>query len=289
MRRLELLIQEVRDATDSNDTRSYSIYELMRYFNDAQRTIQKIAKSNGNKEDLFTKLHLTQISSGTYDYSLPDDIYSLAAIQAVGIKLDSRNTFRPLDKITPAEAFTFSGYYFQNNRLWLSFDPSEGSLGKLAMVYMYKLPIMSLRISSIDSIASNVITSTLLVTDTGFNSRYDKYSIVSPIGVIKASNLLLESHLAGVFTFDTDLDGIVEAGDFIVCGEYGSSHSELPDSCENFLLAYVQRRIKSKLTSKSKSDEDYFTAEERSDIEEIFSSISNDIVRPIWSDTDYLI
>jgi len=286
MRRLELLVQEAKDSSDTNRSKSMSDFEYMRYFNDAQRIIQKIVKTSNNSGELFTKKYEV-VANGGYEYDLPPEIYALADISAVGIKSENRGTYYPISKLEPREGQILSGYYLKNNKLNLSFELNAGQT--LIIDYMYKLPLMSYRLGKVDSISGQVITTSADLAPTGFDLRYDRYSIVDKYGNILFSNLLLiDVPTTSSIEFEGDISA-VPVGSYIVCGDYGTSNSQLPDACENFIMSHVLRRIKSRITASSKADEALFTQEERADIEDVFANTSSDIVRPMVLDTDYLI
>ena len=288
MRRLELLVQEVRDSSDTNDLNAYSIYELMRYFNDGQKLIQKIIFSSNNGSGNFQKFYDAVVPSNGV-VPLPDDIYAKSAIIDVGF-VRTNNYFSVLDKLSYGESSNIYGYALINDQIIVS---EQNSVDALRFNYVYKLPVISYRlgkIASVDDIAKTVtFDAATIIDDTDFSLRYDDYSVVDAKGNEIANSLLLDSFVGTVMTFDSssDLSALV-AGQYVVCGQYGTSHSHLPDECEPFLMTYVQRRIKDKISASDAANESVFTSEEREDLMDLFADNSKAPLRPAIIDNDYL-
>lgn len=288
MRRLELLVQEVRDSSDTNNINSYSIYELMRYFNDGQKLIQKILYTANPATAMFRTFEdITPSSTGVV--ALPTDIYAKAAIDSVGF-IRSNGYFSKLAKVEYAEFDNLYGYTIIDDNLLV---PEKNTTDKIRINYVYQLPILSYRlgkVATVDDVAKNIsIDGGSLIADATFDTRYEYYSIVDKKGVIKASGLLLDEALGLSMDFDSESDlSLVTVGDYVVCGSKGSSHGLLPDECESFLMTYVQRRIKDKVSSETASTENVFTKEERQDLQDLFADNSRDQKYPIATDLDFM-
>ncbi len=298
MRRLELLSTEVRDSTDTRDINSISIYELMRYFNDGQKAIQKIIFTANPDTDMFVSQTLYTPASEQVAYDLPYDIYSYSAVSALHSIKDNK-IVQTLKKGAYREKDALWGYAIVDKKFVLSSSPSTSTISGLLLNYTRKLPIMSYRIAQITAVdaLTGVVTvdAGTIISDLTFTDRYDNYSIVNSIGTQKAIRLNLVSAVGTAFTFTGELEADAnlgldgaEIGDWIVCGDSGTSHSSLPDECEPFLLSYVQRRVLAKLSSSEIQIEAIFTEQERQDIEDLFADTTKDIVYPVTSDTDYL-
>lgn len=288
MRRLELLVQEVRDASDSNDLNSYSIYELMRYFNDAQKLVQKILYTNNPDTSIFHKI-LDQDISSTGTVTLPIDIYAKTAINSVGFIRDN-GYFSKLNKSSYAEFDNLYGYSIINDDIIV---PEKNTTSKIRINYVYQLPLLSYRLAKIASIDSvnKILTldGATVISDDEFDKRFEYFSVVSKTGEQKATNLLLDAKIGLNLDFDDSADfGTLAVGDWLVCGKSGTSHGDLPDECEPFLMSYVQRRIKDKISTTDKAGEDMFTQEERKDLEDLFADNSKDQKYPVATDVDFM-
>jgi len=288
MRRFDLLVQEVRDGSDTNDINTYSIYELMRYFNDGQRLIQKIIHTANSGTSIFNTF-LDQDIQVNGVVPLPVDMYAKSAINSVGFIRDN-GYFSKLSKFDYAEFDNFYGYAIIDDYIVV---PEKNTSSRIRINYVYQLPVMSYRLGKIDSIdlVNNILTvsGASIISDTSFDKRYEKFSVVDKNGVQKATNLILDEFLGLSLDFDSsaDLSG-VSVGDYVVCGKSGTSHGKLPDECEPFLMSYVQRRVKDKISSSDVAGELMFTNEERSDLEDLFADNSKDQKYPPATDLDYM-
>lgn len=289
LRRFELLVNEVREATDTTDVNSVRVYEIMRYFNDAQKQIQKIIFTANPSADIFTKQQLYTASRTQINYALPDDIYAYSAINSLMAIKDSRIA-QTLTRVAYREKETLWGYALLDKEFILTTRPEVSTISQLLLNYTYKLPTIGYRLAQASADASGqivAIDSSSLIEDDSFADKYDRYSVVDRDGVIKASQLYLTSNTSSQFVFEGDITA-VQNGDYIVAGEFGTSHSCLPTECEPYLMTYVQRRILAKIASTEINLESVFTAEERADIEDLFKDNVKDPLYPVSTDTDYL-
>jgi len=288
MRRFELLVNEVRESTDTTDINSVGVYEVMRYFNDAQKQLQKIIFTANPSSDMFVKQKLYSVISGQVQYDLPSDIYAHSSITSMNTIKDS-HIAQTLTRVAYREKDILWGYAILDKTFVLTTNPEVSTVSDILMNYVYKLPVISYRLGKVESVNAQVVTvsGASLIDSTDFTERYDKYSIVTSEGVQTAVGLELNDNTGLDFTFTGDISGI-SIGDYIVCGESGTSHSFLPDSCEPYLMAYVQRRILNKISSSEVTTENVFTMEERSDIEDLFKDTVKDALYPVSEDTYYL-
>lgn len=290
MRRFEFLVNEVRENTDTENINSIGIYEIMRYFNDAQKLIQKIIFTGNSSSDIFVKQAQYEVNSTTTTFELPYDIYAHNAITMVSGVKDGRISL-PLTRVAYREKQTLWGYALLDNNIILTTSPQVLTIQTLLVNYTYKLPLLSYRlgqVSAVDTVGNTVtVSGSTIIGDTAFTDRYENFSIVDRNGVQTANQLYLNSFLGLTFSFDGDIS-TVNVGDWIVCGETGTSHSSLPDAAEPFLMMYVQRRILNKITSSEAASEQIFTTEERNDIEDLFKDTVKDALYPVSADTYYL-
>jgi len=295
LRRLELLVKEVRGSSDTADINSLSPYELMRYFNDGQKQIQKIIFTANPSADIFVKQALYNVrGSSEVSFDLPFNIYAHSSITAIHSMKDNKIA-QTLTRVAYREKETLWGYAILDRKFVLTTAPQVSTVSDILLNFVYRLPTMSYRLAKVDSVVGQVVTASDIVSDETFTERYDYYSIVDKYGKIKAdatnggqsNQLLLDSFVGLDFTFEGDLTNVV-AGDYIVCGDTGTSHSDLPPECEPYLMTYVQRRILNKIASNEIASENIFTMEERADIEDLFKDTVKDALYPVSADTYYL-
>jgi len=298
LKRFEFLVNEVRESTDTKDINSLGVYELMRYFNDGQKLIQKIIFTSNPSADIFVKPARYAMASGQYAYDLPFDIYAHSSVTSVQ-SINGEDVSPPLTRLASRERNTLSGYYLLDRQFVLTSAPSASAVSEIQVNYVYKLPNLSYRLGQVDSFdpltGAVIVSGSTIVDDTSFTDRYDEFSIVNSKGVQVANELDLTSFAGLGFTFSGTLDadtdkGLagVSIGDWVVCGGNGTSHSCLPEACEPFLTSYVQRRILAKIASTEITAESAFTDQERMDLEDLFKDTVKDALYPVSADTDYL-
>jgi len=296
MRRLELLSQEVRQTTDTEDIESINTYELMRYFRDAQRTIQKIIFTVNPDAEMFQREQMYTPSSTDNRYNLPSDIYANSAVTSL-LSVDSTGrVLYTIPKLSFREVRVKIGYALKGNQFILT-NPNQ--YRRVLMTYVYKLATPSYRLGQVSAVnaATGVVSvsGSTLIDDTDFTEYYDRYSIVDSDGANlldangdrAAINLKLTNYAGTSFTFQGDISA-VSVGDWIVAGSDATTHMELPDECEPFLLAHVGRRIAAKLSSTDVQLDSLLTSEERADLEDLFANNVKDIFYPVSSDGYYL-
>lgn len=298
LRKFEFLVNEVRDTTDTQDINSINIYEIMRYFNDAQKNLQKIIYSANPSADIFVSQASYSLERNKVAYDLPFNIYAHNSVSSVSSLKDSKiaNT---LTRVAYREKEILRGYSLLDKQIVLTSSPEISSISELLVNYVYKIPTLSPRLAKVASI--DLVTNTIaidpasVIDDDKFQERYDKYSVVDSRGTQKARQLHLVDFNGTSFEFEGNLEadsqyGLsgVEVGDWIVCGDNATSHSLLPESCEPYLLSYVQRRILSKLSSVDTQVEVLFSESERADIEDLFKDNVKDPIYPVITDSFFL-
>lgn len=299
LKRFEFLVNEVRESTDTKDINSLGVYELMRYFNDGQKLIQKIIFTSNPSADIFVKSASYSVSlSSQIAYDLPFDIYAHSSVSSIHSIKDSKIA-QTLTRVAYREKESLWGYALLDKQFVLTSAPSVSTISEILVNYVYKLPLVSYRLGQVESFdpltGSVVVSGSTIIDDTGFTDRYDEFSIVTSKGVQVANELNLTSFAGLSFTFSGTLDADtsknlagVSVGDWVVCGGNGTSHSLLPESCEPFLTSYVQRRILAKIASTEITAENAFSQQERLDLEDLFKDTVKDALYPVSSDTYYM-
>jgi hypothetical protein len=260
----------------------------MRYFNDGQKLIQKILYTANPGTSMFRSF-LDQTPSANGVVPLPLDIYAKTAIDSVGF-IRSNGYFSKLTKVDYAEFDNLYGYTIINDNIVV---PEKNTTSDIRIMYVFQLPVLSYRLGKVEAFDDTLKTITIegasLINDSTFDTRYENYSVVDKTGVVKASNLLLDELVGLSMSFDSGVDlSTIAIGDYIVCGKVGTSHGRLPDECEPFLMTYVQRRIKDKVSATGVASENVFTAEERQDLQDLFVDNSRDQKYPVATDLDFM-
>jgi hypothetical protein len=111
----------------------------------------------------------------------------------------------------------------------------------------------------------------------------DYITVVSKTGVIKMKSILIDSvdTSTGVVTVDTDFvyeDGeTIEVGDYVVHGKYATTHSELPEICERYLLEFGYKRIFYRDSSQDWQIAHQELVQSRVDIIDAIASMTSDV------------
>lgn len=299
MRRLDLLIKEVRQSSDTADLNSITDFELMRYFNDAQKAIQNVVYQANSSADIFVKEYLMTLEAEKQQYPLPMDIFAQNSVVSVSLTRDGR-IFQPLKRSAYREKDVVLGYSLLGKNVVFTSNPTNMGSREALITYNYRLPVISLRVGKISAVDNNAKTITLeagYLED--FQNTYEFISIVDKFGnrILDTDslgnqvqkNLYIENFNESTFVITTDGDlSNVDNTHYVVMGENSSSHSFLPEECEPFLLSHVQRRTLSKISSEDVIKESAFTAEERQDIITLFEDNVKDILYPVNTDKDYM-
>lgn len=263
MQRVDLLLEEAQSETENTESTSDSGVpesEYIRAFNDAQVKIHsaillqnpKILK----KEKLITAVALQEA------YDLPADVFGTTRIEKVEYSVTgNEQDFYEIDNGETEERQPGSSgnpsYYLRQNNQILS-QPAPQQAGVFRVTYEKVLPALDKRRGRVESVVldsgASQITS-LVIDATTFTSddvqvvnRKEYLCVVSKAGVIKMKGIPITEINANtgevtVETFTYEAGETIAVGDYIVAGEYATTHSQLPDICERYLLKFAVWRI----------------------------------------------
>jgi len=287
MRRLELLANEARLSTNTSDIASVSLPLLQGYFNRIHSYVEDLMFLVNDENDLFVHDWYFNLIPGQDEYPLPIDIYAKSSIDnlAVSFLNGLSNTYLPLKKTSrKQQGFTF-GYFVREDKMVLT--PRPTSPLRMKMAYVRKLPSPSFRVGKISSFTGTSIVLTDYVA--GLSALNDYVCIVDKDGSILNKSLdsngntvytpiSLTSDVAGTLTVDNTTGAI--NGAYVVSGKYGSSHIQLPDECEKYLITALERMIQYRQSSTDVKISDVFSKEEIETIKEVFADNSYDDAKP---------
>lgn len=275
MRRLEFLITEVRNSTDNTDVNGVKTPEIVGYFNAAQRYIETLIFKNNPQCDLFkTQVEFSATSDGIY--TLPTDCLSVNAISMVeGRYQDSGNNkgysrIKPISEIEFAYAF---GYISRDNKILISGQNNVTQLTSVRITYFKQLPSLDVRQGKVVSVVPGV-SITLPVAPTDLYLMDDHASAVDYLGNQFLAGIYF-TNTSGVSLLTATTTGITTAH-YIVAGKNSVNQSQLPLSCETYLLDYVKQRIYTRNNYEDSQKQIFFTEQQREEIISIFSKKSKD-------------
>jgi hypothetical protein len=295
MKRVEFLITDVRQSTDNTDTNAVSTQEIQTYFNDAQYQIQSLIFRTNPKSNIFTKVGFIDTSAGGNVFSLPSDIYAQNSIRYVE-KLNSdssinNDNYFKLNPLQPEERRTFTGYWIEDQSMYLTPNTQVPSTYDIRLTYFKKLPTISKRVGQIASFISGTSVTLAVGADSDLNTLDDWFCIVDSNGVIKVEGAVLSGYNNGsrVISTSTTIPGTVTTADYVVIGKYASSHILLPDVCEPLIKDYVRARLHNRNANSTElKNQSAFTSEQQETIVGIFSDNQREVLYPPITDSDYV-
>jgi hypothetical protein len=258
MRRAELLLTQVQRATEnergSGTADGISPEEYYQYFTDGLRAIQRAIVGPNSKA---FRTYTTWSADGTEDYDLPFDYFARNQIATLEYSQSGNaQDYYKLEKRTQLERFSETGapsqYVMEGKRILVNAYPATGTF---RLTYVALLPAVDKRRGTV---ASKTLTSGVLSALT-----------ITPSGAFVAADYLLADHLcivdfngnitcrkipytavsgAGVLTiqgttYTVPTGSSIAVGDYVCLGEYATTHFQIDDQAEDFLLAYCQKRI----------------------------------------------
>jgi len=140
MRSLQELIDEVRHNTNNVEGSRHTDIDLLRYFNTAQRQVQRLIFNSNPTTPVFVKESVFTFQSGIKQYSLPQDLYAMGAIIAVFPIRTGGIESEAIQRITEREQITKAGYYVKGKNIYLSAGSVGESVTQVRISYVKRLP-----------------------------------------------------------------------------------------------------------------------------------------------------
>jgi hypothetical protein len=297
MKRIEFLVNDVRQSTDNMDTNAVSTQEIITYFNDAQAEIQSTIFQTNPLANIFTKTIFMDLVGEQGNYDLPSDIYAYNSLKlisrfsgdsAASLDLDD---YYVMESILPEERRVFPGYWIEDNQLWINPTPTFGQQNALRITYFKRLPLIAQRVGQISSFVSGTSVTLAVGATDDLNTLDDYFCIVDKFGEIKAEGLNLNGYNNGsrVISTNSVIPGTITSSDFVVIGKLATTNIQLPDVCEPLLKDYVRSRIHTRnASSKEIRNQAEFTNEQKASVKAIFADNQKEILRAPVTDSDYL-
>lgn len=266
MRRVDYLITDIRrisrNQANPDGTVSIPDEEILQYLNDAQDRLQGLICATKGIDKIFSSQSVISVAAGQEAYPIPDRLYinksmDLVEFSYTGISTDyvvlpKLNLF---NRNTNQDSYPV-GYYKRGGQVFLIPIPSA-STGTIRITYERTADDLDKRRGGVQSVAgltatgftSLVVDSTADETSTPSLSSIDYVCIVDKDGARRAYNIPVASYIAGTntltpaagFTFQTG--ETIAAGDYVVFGKYRTTHSQLPDEAESYLIHYAVESI----------------------------------------------
>lgn len=265
MKRLDYLILLARNAAknEANPDGSYAIpdVDVVQYFNDAQDYFQAVISGAKQTSKLFSVRKEIPIVANQEEYSIPDRLYINKGVHLVEYSYSGLVTdYRKLRKLelfnsnsSPSEPV---GYYRRNGLICLVGVPST-SQGKLRVTYERQVDDLDIRRGQVDTITGLTSTTFTNLTVTAPDttslinlSNIDYICFVDDDGNRKAFNVKISFSGGFLITPDPswqfESGDTISSGDYVVLNKYTTTHSQLPDECETFMVQYAALCLKAK-------------------------------------------
>lgn len=297
MRRTDLLINDVREETDSTEFNAETGVQdssIIRAFNEAQDRIMSLIQQQ--KPDIFQKEFVIDAVSNQESYDLPVDIFGTHMLEKVEYSSTGQDKdYYQLDfgflKERIVRTAGNPSFYIRKSSILLM-QPRPQQAGKIRITYIRALAKVDKRrgvVSSVTLDGSTNTISNLVLDPTALTSEdiealvaAEYFCVVDRDGLIKMQAIPIGSINSsdGTITVDTftyDDGETIEVGDYVVTGKYTSSHSELPDIAERYLLQFGIWRIQKRDSSNDSQEAFAEKAEMENDILGTYSVKGNDI------------
>lgn len=264
MRRVDQLITAARtisrNTSNADATLSISDNEILQYLNDGQDRLQNLISSAKNIAKIFVTQQIISVVANQEAYSIPDRVLLNKQIENMEFSADGTiGNYVRLEKLnfinrdTNASNYPW-GYFKRGGQFFLQPTPSV-TTGTIRVTYERDLDDLDIPRGVISSITTGTATGfAALVLDTtadayetttpGWNN-VQFCCVVDPYGVRKAYNIPVVYNSGtntitpvGGFTYTTN-DVQIAVGDVAVFNRYSNTFSQLPDSCERYLVHYA--------------------------------------------------
>lgn len=308
MRKLELLIDESRRATENVDfttTSGIDTQQFIRFFNDAQRRIE--SKLQVLHKRIFTRTQTFSVSAQQELVPIPADVYlGTRLIHVEYARPAGTNDFYTLKKGQLQERITSivgepSFYIRVEDNLIL--QPIPGSAGTIRLTYQRKLPRLDIRRGQIETITivGDQLTA-LKFDDVVDEPAFDREALIQEeeltiidrfgkrcIENIRFDDIDEQGNVTLTGGAHTLIDGQTAAvGDFGVRGGNSTNVSELAESVERYLLQYVDWKIFKKDSSVDSQEAAQELAQMEDDIVAAYAEPDTDVDYVTILDAQYI-
>lgn len=306
MRALSLLITQARRGTENTDfTNEAGIKdeEFIQYANDAQDRIFSLIQEL--RPALYLREKELDVVSGQANYSIPADCFMGTRVDKVeysptGLERD----YYLIKQGTVRERFNGNAgspfFYFRRGSEVIV-NPRPQEAGKLRLTYQRTIPylgVLQATVSAVStsgtSITSLTLDPTSLTSDIVTAIQDSRYiSIVDIDGNVKMRSIpvtavTLSSGAVTIDTFAFESGETIAVGNKVVLGKFASHVSQLPDTCERYLLTYMGWKINKRDSSSDSIESNQELQAMEQDIVQAFAEPDSDVDMVPILDTQYL-
>ena len=306
MKRIDLLITRSRKTTENDnfsDTQGIDDEEFLQYFNDGQDEIQSII-FNSFPDALQVETTISAIA-GQEAYNIPSDAFLGNRVEVVEYSPTGNSSdYIMLKKGAKRERISgvqsTPSYYIRRSKQILLQPQPQDSSGLIRILYQKRVSRLDIRRATVSavtlgasSITSLSFDTTSLLDDSALLEE-DRITIVGREGEVKMKNVLIDSinTSTGVVTvnsgFTFDSGETIAVGDYAVRGQDSTTHSQLPQITEKYLLEYANLRINMRDSSQDSGAISSLLQKIESTIKEAFSEPDGEVNYIPILDSQYL-
>jgi hypothetical protein len=256
----------------------------------------------------FLVKKVTNTTTAVSTYSIPVDCYLGSKIKILEYSCNGDPVnYYVLDKGVSRErcnaAIGATQFYIrEGSNVILNPPPISGAA--LRFTYFQKLPFLDLRRGKVLSVALDNVgqTITSLVLDVGTITPDDMLAIanngymtvVDKDGIVQMNQIPIASidtdtgvvTLDGPFTFSSGQT--ISVGNWVCIGKNSTTHSQLDDSCERYLIAHCNWKIQKRDSSNDSIEANEELTSMLADIVEAYKDADEDVDYITILDVDYL-
>lgn len=306
MKRVDQLITEAKresENTESTSDTGVQDSEYIRALNDAQDRIHSAILLQ-NPQILVKEKEITVVAEQEA-YDLPADVFGTTRVEKV--EYSRTGVARDYYELDPAfiderlNGQSGRPSYFIRESERLLIQPKPAGAGLLRVTYEKVLPRLDKRRGKVltvvltsDAITSLILDPTALTTEDVQEMNDSEFiCVVSKRGVIKMKGIPITEVNSStgevtVETFTFEAGETIEVDDYVVAGSFATTHCQLPDIAERYLLRYCKWRVLKRDSSNDSREEKEEVDEIAGDIIATYARADKTIKRIPIIDTDFM-
>lgn len=267
MKRIDFLVGMARKLSENESVsiaNDIADEEFIQKANDGQDRLQAVISNTKETGKTFVVEKIIQGVANQDGYSINDRIFFSKSIENIQFSHDGNlANYRPLKKLLMENRITDSGDwptgYYRRRGMFFPVPILNSNAGRFRVLFERSLDDLDkrrARVLAVTGLTSTTFTS-ITLTDTDESSspvnltNIDYICICDSDGNVKAYNIPVASYdssskvltpRAG-FTFLNEGE-LIEEDNYVTFHKYTTTHSQLADECESYLIEYMVEAIK---------------------------------------------
>lgn len=285
-------IRRTANVLDSSSTNGVSSTEIVQYIDEGQSRLQSRISSRFPTTFEFQATFSPVANQEEYDF--PSNVYTGSRIKMLEYSpTGNARDYYPLRQAIILDrsnvSVNYPSHYIIRGSKILITPTINNSTGTFRVVYERQLPRLDIRRGKVSSAANSGGYYTTITLDGAFDNddtelaMAEYITVVDKHGTIIYSGISVDSYDSATDTITIDANtaptstGTIAAGNYVVLGKFSTTHSQLHEPCERYLISYGTWK-----TQKKDSNQDYQAQETElaameNDIVETFSANERDI------------